>query len=297
MTEEFLQRFYALHYVYPKPLNRLQRLMADDPELGRLTYRPPNEWSALLGISIAQAASLKKAYADSLHIPFDELYQKHKITPISYFHSHYPESLLDLIDPPAILYAKGDTRLLLAPFKIAIIGSRKATGYSRAAIQTLLPPLIAKKTVIVSGLAVGADAMAHQEAIDSGGRTIAVTGSGFLHPYPKENRPLNNIIEETHLVITEYPPYMQPLRWNFPMRNRIISGLSKGIIVTEAKEKSGTMSTIEHALEHGRDVFAVPGNIYSPLSAGPHKLIAEGAVPLWNGGRVLEEYPQLTEDL
>lgn len=297
MTEEFLQRFYALHYVYPKPLNRILRLMEGDPELGRLRNRPLNEWSVLLGISMTQAASLKKAYTDSLHIPFDELYKKHKITPISYFHSHYPESLLDLIDPPAILYAKGDASLLLAPFKIAIIGSRKATGYSRAAIKTLLPPLIAKKTVIVSGLAVGADAMAHQAVIDNGGRTIAVTGSGFLNPYPKENLPLNNIIEETHLVITEYPPYMQPLRWNFPMRNRIISGLSKGVIVTEAKVKSGTMSTIEHALEHGRDVFAIPGDIYSPLSAGPHKLIAEGAVPLWDGVRVLEEYPQLTEDL
>lgn len=297
MTEKFKQRFYALHYVYPKPLNRLERLMADDPELERLKGRTPHEWSVLLGISATQAISLKKAYIESLSIPFDELYKKHKITPISYNHPDYPESLLDLIDPPAILYTKGDTRLLLAPFKIAIIGSRKATNYSRSAIEKLLPPLIAKKAVIVSGLAVGADAMAHQAVIDSGGRTIAVTGSGFLHPYPKENRPLNNIIEETHLVITEYPPYMQPLRWNFPMRNRIISGLSKGIIVTEAKQKSGTMSTIEHALEHGRDIFAIPGDIYSPLSAGPHKLIAEGAIPLWDGGRILEEYPQLIEDL
>lgn len=297
MTEKFKQRFYALHYVYPKPLNRLERLMADDPELERLKGRTPHEWSVLLGISATQAISLKKAYIESLSIPFDELYKKHKIIPISYNHPDYPESLLDLIDPPAILYTKGDTRLLLAPFKIAIIGSRKATNYSRSAIEKLLPPLIAKKAVIVSGLAVGADAMAHQAVIDSGGRTIAVTGSGFLHPYPKENRPLNNIIEETHLVITEYPPYMQPLRWNFPMRNRIISGLSKGIIVTEAKQKSGTMSTIEHALEHGRDIFAIPGDIYSPLSAGPHKLIAEGAIPLWDGGRILEEYPQLIEDL
>lgn len=296
MTENFLQRLYALHYIYPKPLNRLQRLMADDPWLERLKDRSPHEWSVLLGISISQAAPLKKAFSETLSIPFDQLYKKHKITPISYTHSHYPESLLDLIDPPAILYAKGDTGLLLSPFKIAMIGSRKATNYSLSVINTLIPPLIEKKAVIVSGLAIGADAMAHQAAIDHGGRTIAVTGSGFLHPYPKENNRLNNIIEETQLAITEYPPYMQPLRWNFPMRNRIISGLSKGIIVTEANVKSGTLSTIEHALEHGRDIFAVPGDIYSPLSAGPHKLIAEGAVPVWNGVQVLEEYPQFTEE-
>lgn len=297
MTEDFLRRLYALHYVYPKPLNRLHRLMVDDPELERLKNRTPHEWSVLLGISFEQAITLKKSYCESLSIPFDQLYKKHKITPISYTHPHYPESLLDLIDPPAILYTKGDTGLLLAPFKIAVIGSRKASTYSLAAINTLIPPLIEKRAVIVSGLAVGADAMAHQAAIDNGGRTIAVTGSGFLHPYPKENARLNNIIEETQLVITEYPPYTLPLKWNFPMRNRIISGLSKGIIVTEAKVKSGTLSTIEHALEHGRDIFAVPGDIYSPLSEGPHKLIAEGAIPLWEGVRVLEEYPHLAGEI
>ncbi|MDN7244200.1 DNA-processing protein DprA [Planococcus shenhongbingii] len=290
MTEDFWQRLLALHYVYPKPLNRLNRLMIDDPELEKLYRRKPFEIAALMEISLAQANQLKTAYAEALTIPFKDLYEKHKITPVSFHHPNYPVSLLDLIDPPAILYAKGRIELLLSPEKIAVIGSRNASHYSQKAINAILPPLVEQQCLIVSGLAKGADAMAHATAIELGGQTIAVTGSGFLHPYPKENAGLHSIIEEKYLSITEYPPYMQPKRWNFPMRNRIISGLSQGILVTEAKAKSGTLSTVEHALDHGKDIFAVPGDIFSALSEGPHKLIAEGAKPVWKGSQILEEY-------
>ncbi|ETP68786.1 hypothetical protein G159_10905 [Planococcus glaciei CHR43] len=293
MKDDFLQRLLALHYVYPKPLNRLQRLLSDDPELEKLAAQKPSELASRLEMQFAQANQLKNAYLKALKTPFCEVYAKHKITPISYRHRHYPESLLELIDPPAVLYAKGRTELLLAPEKIAVIGSRNASPYSRQAIHALLPSLIEQNMVIISGLAKGADAMAHAAAIELGGQTIAVTGSGFMHPYPKENAGLHNIIEEKYLSITEYPPYMQPKRWNFPMRNRIISGLSQGVLVTEAKVKSGTLSTVEHALDHGKDIFAVPGNIFSDLSAGPHKLIADGAKPVWKGSHILEEYRQL----
>ena len=293
MTEDFWQRLLALHYVYPKPLNRLKRLMVDDPDLEKLRSRNPYEIASLLEIQFAHASQLKNAYLEALRIPFRSVYDKHKITPISYHHPQYPESLLELIDPPAVLYAKGRIELLLSPEKIAVIGSRNATPYSQQAIHSLLPPLVEQNIVIVSGLAKGADAMAHAAAIELGGQTIAVTGSGFMHPYPKGNAALHNIIEEKYLSITEYPPYMQPKRWNFPMRNRIISGLSQGVVVTEAKVKSGTLSTVEHALDHGKEIFAVPGNIFSALSEGPHKLIAEGAKPVWKGSQILEEYRQL----
>ena len=293
MDKLFLQRLNALHYVYPKPLNRLSKLMADDEELEKLSRRSVLELAFLLNVKEQQAQDLKKAYTEALDIPFESLYRKHKITPISFLHPHYPKSLLELIDPPAILYAKGRTELLLVPQKIAVIGSRKASSYSRKAMDTILPVLTEHEFLIVSGLAKGADAMAHEIAINSGGETIAVAGSGFLHPYPKENAALNIIIEEKFLSITEYPPYMQPKRWNFPMRNRIISGLSCGVLVTEAQVKSGTLSTIEHALDHGKDVFAVPGDIFSGLSEGPHKLISEGAKPVWNGDQILDEYRQL----
>lgn len=293
MNEEFTQRLLALHYVYPKALNRIAPLMKDDPELEYLHCRSPIDLSETLQISLEKATALKRSYLNYADTPFMEIYNKQQIHVISYRHPLYPSSLYELIDPPTVLYLKGDFALLEAPEKIAVIGSRKAQGYSRSVIQELLPPLLAEGFVVVSGLAKGADAMAHQYAIDSGGKTIAVIGSGFLHRYPKMNEELFFIIEETQLLLSEYPPYMPPRKWNFPMRNRIISGLSKGIIVTEAEVKSGTLSTIEHALDHGKDIFAVPGDIFSPLSAGPHKLIAEGAKPVWDGGQVLEEYRQL----
>ena len=296
MNKEFTERLLALHYVYPKSLKKLLPLLIEDPDLSTLERKTPYELMMLLDIKMDQATKLRTSYRQSLTFPLSETYTKHKILPISYQHPLYPGSLLELIDPPAVLYAKGDAALLTEPKKIAIIGSRKASSYSHKAMQKIIPPLIENGFVIVSGLARGADTMAHQLAIDLGGRTIAVIGSGFRHPYPKENIALNNIIEEKQLVLTEYPPYMEPRKWNFPMRNRIISGLSRGIIVTEALVKSGTLSTIEHALDHGKDVFAVPGDIGSPLSEGPHKLILEGAKPVWNGSQVLEEYQQMTAE-
>lgn len=293
MTEEFTQRLLALHYIYPKPLNRLKPLFKDDPDLEYLHLRSPFDIAETLQITLDKANTLKRSYIKHYKTPFLSIYGQQQIHALTYRHPLYPSSLHDLIDPPAILYLKGDPALLSAPEKIAVIGSRKAQNYSHSVIQQLLPPLLAEGFVIVSGLAKGADAMAHRCAIDSGGKTIAVIGSGFLHPYPKANEELFSIIEETQLLVSEYPPYMTPRKWNFPMRNRIISGLSKGVIVTQAEVKSGTLSTIEHALDHGKDIFAVPGDIFSPLSAGPHKLISEGAKPVWNGAQVLEEYRQL----
>lgn len=290
MDKLFEHRLLALHYIYPKPLNRIKRLMIDDPHLEYLENRPAWEISQLLGIAPEAAIFLKNGYKKSLKNPYSVTYEKYRILPISYNHPYYPQSLFHLIDPPTILYAKGNLNLLHNEDRIGVIGARKASPYSKKAMDAIVPDLVAAGFTIVSGLAKGADAMAHRTAINCGGKTIAVTGSGFLHPYPKENRELNNIIEETQLVITEYPPYVQPKRWNFPMRNRIISGLVKGVLVTEAQVKSGTLSTIEHALEHGKDIFAVPGDIGSALSEGPHKLISEGAKPVWNGLQVLEEY-------
>lgn len=293
MNDEFIQRLLALHYVYPKPLNRLLLLMKDDPDLEYLRFRSPVDLAETLQIPLEKANAMKRSYLNYVNTPFLKIYSQQRIRPLVYRDPLYPSSLHDLIDPPAVLYLKGDSALLDAPEKIAVIGSRKAENYSQAVIQQLLPPLIAEGFVIVSGLAKGADAMAHKCAIDGGGKTIAVVGSGFMHRYPKINNELSFIIEETQLLVSEYPPYMPPRKWNFPMRNRIISGLSKGVIVTQAEVKSGTWSTVEHALDHGKDIFAVPGDVFSPLSGGPHKLIAEGAKPVWNGAQVLEEYRQL----
>ena len=225
---------------------------------------------------------------ESTTTPYEKVYERYNITPIPFTNPLYPKQLLSLIDPPAVLYTKGDYSLLSEKFKVAIIGSRKASEYSRQAMTLIVPPLVENNIVIVSGLAKGADTMAHEAAIAYGGKTIAVLGHGLFHLYPKENQTLANEIAANQLLITEYPPYVKPERWTFPMRNRIISGLSDAVVVTEAADKSGTMSTVEHALDHGKDIYAVPGLVTSPLSAGPNKLIDEGAQPLWNGFQIIE---------
>ena len=282
------RRLLVLHYVFPVPLNRLNRLYEIDPNLEKLYVYTAVELAHILNISVSKARQLK----DSLHLnadtPYEALYERNAITPIPFTNPLYPDQLHVLIDPPTVLYAKGDHTLLAKQFKVAIIGARKATVYSQEAMSLIVPPLVENGAIIVSGLAKGADTMAHIAALKYGGKTIAVLGHGLFHLYPKENHALAERIALNHLLVTEYPPYVNPERWTFPMRNRIISGLSDAVVVTESADKSGTMSTVEHALEHGKDIYAVPGPITSLLSAGPNRLIDEGARPVWNGFQIVE---------
>ncbi|MBB4823944.1 DNA processing protein [Sporosarcina luteola] len=288
MNSTVEQRLLRLHYIYPVPWNRIRRLFEIDPNLEKLAANNPEQLSRLLNITQRKAGQISARLQELDHTPFDLLYGREGITPIPFTHPHYPQNLKRLIDPPSVLYAKGDVSLLHHSAKIAIIGSRKATDYSRQALSFITPPLVKHGVVIVSGLARGADAFAHEAAMTYGGKTIAVLGSGHFHVYPKENAELALRIEKDHLLLTEYPPYVQPAKWTFPMRNRIISGLSDAVVVTESAEKSGTMSTVDHALDHGKAVYAVPGPITSPLSMGPNKLIDEGAKPVWNGFQIVE---------
>jgi DNA processing protein len=282
------RRLLALHYVFPVPLNRLNGLYGIDPNLEKLYVYKAIEFAHILKISVSKASRLKDNLHRNVDTPYEELYERNAITPIPFSNPFYPDQLHLLIDPPAVLYAKGDYTLLAKQFKVAIIGSRKATIYSKEAMSLIVPPLVKNEAVIVSGLATGADTMAHEATLEFDGKTIAVLGHGLFHLYPKENRTLAEKIAVDHLLITEYPPYVNPERWTFPMRNRIISGLSDAVVVTESADKSGTMSTVEHALEHGKDIYAVPGPITSLLSAGPNRLIDEGAKPLWNGFQIVE---------
>ncbi|WP_342512618.1 DNA-processing protein DprA [Sporosarcina sp. FSL K6-1522] len=282
------RRLLALHYVYPVPLNRLEKLLEVDPNLEKIPTYPSEYLAFLLNTSVEKAAKLQVKLRENAMTPYDKLYEREDIIPIPFTNPLYPDKLRQMIDPPAVLYTKGDQRLLAESFKIAIIGSRKATAYSKQAMSLIVPPLVKHQAVIVSGLAKGADTMAHVAALEFGGKTIAVLGHGFFHLYPKENRYLANQLAANHLLITEYPPYVKPEKWTFPMRNRIISGLSDAVVITEAADKSGTMSTVEHALDHGKEIFAVPGPITSPLSAGPNKLLDEGAKLVWSGFQVIE---------
>ncbi|MGX9133650.1 DNA-processing protein DprA [Rummeliibacillus sp. JY-2-4R] len=285
----FTERLLALHYVFPVPLNRIQPLLNVDPDLQNLEQMSQKEIARYVNISVEKASKLKESYERTLNSPLKEAYEAQNIFPIPFNHPLYPNKLLALYDPPVVLYTKGVIDILKNWRRIAIVGSRQATNYSDKILNFIVPPLIDHNYVIVSGLAKGADRMAHEAAIRFSGQTIAVLGHGLFHLYPKENRKLAEFMQESHLLMSEYPPYVKPQRWYFPMRNRIISGISEGILVTEAKEKSGTLSTIEHGLDNGKHIFVVPGDITEPLSKGPHKLLLEGATPVWTGYQIIEE--------
>ncbi|WP_210363806.1 DNA-processing protein DprA [Bacillus sp. REN3] len=230
---------------------------------------------------------------DNLHtIPIDKLlaeYASSDIQLISIFNPAYPERLKTIYQPPWILFAKGNTALLKCNRMLAIVGSRDATQYGRRTIEYLMPGLIENGLMIISGLAKGIDAHSHKEAIKQGGKTAAVIAGGFNHIYPRENLALASYMMEKQLVISEYPPGSRPEKWQFPMRNRIISGLSLGTLVVEARKKSGSLITADYALNEGREVFAIPGDILSPHSEGCHDLILQGAKLVKSPSEILEE--------
>ena len=200
---------------------------------------------------------------------------------ISFFDKEYPEKLRQIYQPPLILFAQGDTSLLSKEI-VSIVGSRHPTSYSKEVMKKLVPNLLEQNMVIASGLAQGVDALAHHTTLNNQGRTIAVIGNGLNYSYPKQNTWLQNQIRQKGLVISEYLPDTPPRPYRFPERNRIIAGLSKSVIVTEAKEKSGSLITANLALQENRDIYAVPGAITSELSAGPNQLIEAGAIPIVN---------------
>lgn len=200
---------------------------------------------------------------------------------ISFFDKEYPEKLRQIYQPPLILFAQGDTSLLSKEI-VSIVGSRHPTSYSKEVMKKLVPNLLEQNMVIASGLAQGVDALAHHTTLNNQGRTIAVIGNGLNYSYPKQNTWLQNQIRQKGLVISEYLPDTPPRPYRLPERNRIIAGLSKSVIVTEAKEKSGSLITANLALQENRDIYAVPGAITSELSAGPNQLIEAGAIPIVN---------------
>lgn len=200
---------------------------------------------------------------------------------------NYPGKLLEIDQPPPVLYTRGKINSE-DDWAIAIVGTRRMTVYGRQVTQDLGTILAAKGVTVVSGLARGIDSIAHTAALDSGGRTLAVLGCGVDIIYPPENRKLYERIVESGAVISEYPPGTMPESSNFPPRNRIISGLSQATVVVEAGETSGALITASFAANQGREVFVVPGNILAPQSMGCNRLIRDGARILLNPNDVLE---------
>ena len=195
---------------------------------------------------------------------------------ITYQEHSYPEPLKNIFDPPPGLFYKGDF-VSQDNVAVALVGSRRPTYYGKTVAEKMAAELAESGLTIISGLARGIDSSAHRGALKAGGRTIAVLGNGVDLVYPRENRELQDNISSSGAVISEYPLGSPPEAWHFPVRNRIISGLSRAIVVIEASERSGTLITADCALEQGREVLAVPGNINSPMSKGTNRLIKQGA--------------------
>ncbi len=208
----------------------------------------------------------------------------------------YPPWLAVIHDPPSALWVRGDKRALDAP-AIAIVGARAASHYAREAASRLAFDLARRGLVVVSGMARGVDGSAHEGALEAGGRTVAVLGSGVDVPYPDEHSSLMERIVASGAVVSEFPPGTQPLGFRFPLRNRIISGLSRGVVVVEAGQKSGSLITARCALEQGREVMAMPGNALSGLNRGAHALLKDGAKLIEGVDDILEDVPPAAGDL
>ena len=207
--------------------------------------------------------------------------------------NHYPENLKAIPDAPVLLYIKGEIKKE-NNLAIAMVGSRRASFYGLSIAEKLAGQLSELGITIISGMAKGIDAIAHKGALKAKGSTIAVLGNGLSKVYPPENKKLFDEIINSGAVISEFPMTTPPAAYNFPRRNRIISGLSLGVVVVEASNKSGALITSRFALEQGREVFAVPGKVDSPNSQGVHNLIKQGAKLVSNVEDILEEIsPQL----
>ena len=199
----------------------------------------------------------------------------------------FPSHLSAIYDPPPRLYLRGSRPELLAGPCVAVVGARSCSSYGAQVARSLARELAAAGVVVVSGLARGIDGEAHRGALEAGGLTIAVLGCGIDRDYPRSHTELARRIAADGLLVSEYPAGIEPAPWRFPARNRIVAGLSLAVVVVEARERSGALITADFALEEGRDVFAVPGEITSSLSAGSNALLKLGAIPLLAADDVL----------
>lgn len=282
---ELKQRLVHLHHCRGVSWNIIFSILKKDPQL-RFLYNS--------SIEAYIPSSTSKTILHDLHsihlLNVIQQYEKLGISMITIFDPEYPPMLRETFKPPWVLYAKGDVSLLTAEKLLAVVGSRQATLCGKKSIELLFPKLIEHQVVVVSGLAVGIDSYAHQTAIKLGGHTVGVIAGGFYHLYPKENEKLAQEMMKGHLVISEYPPNTLPQKWHFPMRNRIIAGISQGTLIVEAKKNSGSLITANYAVHEGRDVFAVPGNILGNQSLGANQLIQQGAKLVTAAQDILEEF-------
>jgi len=269
----------------------LQRLLQSYDSFSTAWQRPISDYQHVLEESDREKISLKE---EALLATYLKKCEQESIQAISSYEASYPLLLKEISSAPAFLFVKGDVSLLSAVQPIAVVGTRKISDYGKQVLYEVIPPLVRAGAVIVSGLAYGVDSLAHEIALEHGGKCVAVLGSGVDIIYPSTHRALSRkILEKGGAIVSELPLGMQPLPQFFPARNRIISGLSKSTVVIEAQQQSGSLITAQFALEQNRDVYAVPGSIFTENQQGTNQLIAQGAYPLLSAETLLSQL-QLT---
>ena len=248
----------------------------------------------LVYLSIIHNGNWNKIYDDILNKrPIEkedvkESIKKINVKYLTILNENYPQCLKSTYKPPFVIFYKGDIELLKdEKRRIAIVGSRNNSKYGEDSTVIICKDLVKENFIIVSGLAKGIDSIAHKSCLESNGKTIAVLGNGNNVVYPKENKDLYEMIEKEGLILSEYPPDVPPNKANFPNRNRIIAAISEGVVIIEAKEQSGTMNTVSHALEDGKQIFCIPERINS--NSGCNKLIKEGAKLIESTKDILDE--------
>ena len=251
---------------------------ADGESYQTIAELSPQAKDALLDKNLAEAESILTQCTDK------------NIQVCTFHDSLYPARLKHIADPPLVLYYKGTFPKMDAAPVITVVGTRESSLYGNNVARRMGYQIAACGGIVVSGVAKGIDGMAMQGALLAGGTVIGVLGSGVDVVYPKSNKHLFADLERHGCLISEFPPETEPLRWNFPKRNRIMGGLSNGTVVIEAPQKSGSLITARDALELGRDVFVVPGNVDMPGFDGSNALLREGAIPVRNGWDVISEY-------
>lgn len=282
-------RLVHLHRCRYMTRHRIRKTISLDPTLKKIYRLTPSEISQFLSIASQKATSTYQDLHNSrLHAEIkQDLKTYHVLTIVD---ENYPFMLKPIKDPPVVLYGIGDLSLLKKLPALSVIGTRHPSSEAKQKINLIVSPLVKENWIIVSGMAKGIDSLAHQSSLMYHGKTIAVLGGGFHHIYPKRNISLFRQISEKGLVLSEYPPRTSPKPFHFPERNRIISGLSFGTLVIEAKEKSGTLITVDQALDQGREVYAIPGSPLVPQTKGCHKMIQDGAKLITQAEEILEDW-------
>jgi DNA processing protein len=283
MTAQEIEYYIALSHCEGIGSRRLVTLITYFGSAERAFYAGKRELTGVPGIGEETAVSLASDRTEALNLAKRGLAALDNGTKLlTYFDERYPQQLRDIFNPPALLYARGNVDLLKSERFVSIIGTRRATDYGKRWTKTIVDELIKHEITIVSGFAQGIDTHAHVAAFREGGKTIAVLGSGVDVIYPHSNKAFAKqlVEDERGLLISELPMGAPPDARNFPWRNRIVSGLSKATIIVESDEKGGSMITASMALDENREVFAVPGDLDRPSSAGPNMLIRESRARL-----------------